>query len=141
MTKDVVVSVPHSGTRTLVKHLGIGHNSPRGRWMHFGYDPDEPRIKSGKYHLHIPIRHPLEVTKSWARRDKNINRLVEAYESMFSHLDQAHTFHKMEDLPKLDGYTDHPGQETPQWRLDKYEGVILVNVVAPNLEFFQQFYG
>ena len=112
MTISVVVSVPHSGTRTLVEHLGLGGNSPRGRWLHFGYDMDEPKIRSGKYHLHIPIRHPLEVTKSWARRDKKVAGLITAYTSMFEHIrTQQHTIYKMEDLPKLDGYTDYPDKE------------------------------
>jgi hypothetical protein len=110
--------------------------------MHFAYHLDEPKIKSGKYHLHIPVRHPLQVAKSWARRDKNVTALIKAYDSMFSHMQtQEHTIHKMEDLPKLDGHNEYPGQEAPAWKLEQYEGIVLVNVVSRNMDFFEQYYG
>lgn len=139
---DVVVSVPHSGTRTLVEYLGLGKNSPRGRWMHFGYDPDEPRIKSGKYHLHIPIRDPIDVTRSWARRNKNVDALVDAYLSMFDHMQtQEHTIHRMEVLPKLDGHDEYPDQAAPAWRMAQYQDTVMEDVIIPNQAFFEKYYG
>lgn len=139
----VVVSVPHNGTRTLVQHLELGDNSPRGRWMHFDYYLDEPLIGSGRYHLHIPLRHPMDVAESWARRGKNIEKLVSSYQAMFRHLeDQQHTLHRMEDIPCLAGTEDSDRNEVPNtWNIDKYQGRILLEVVSPHLEFFKQHYG
>jgi len=110
--------------------------------MHFGYDPDEPKIRSGEYLLHIPIRHPLEVAKSWARRDKKVAGLIEAYESMFEHMElREHKLYLMEGLPKLDGHLEYPDKEAAPWQIDKYEHQVLVNVISPHMEFFEHYYG
>lgn len=139
-----VCSVPHSGTRTLVEYLGLEDNSPRGRWMHFGYEHDEPLIASGQYDLQIPLRHPMEVAASWARRGKNVGALIRAYQSMFAHLNNgvAHTIHKMEDIPRVDGTDDHDRDKiNAQWVIDDYQGRVLLEVVHPHLELFEIYYG
>lgn len=138
---DVVCSVPHSGTRTLVVHLGIGKNSPAGRWMHFGYADDEVRIASGKYHLHIPVRHPMVVASSWARRGKNLDRLISAYMCMFAHLHRPHTLHRMEDLPVLAGGDDHDRLVRGDTLVAEYRERVMEEIVKPNHDWFIRRYG
>ena len=142
MSVDIVCSVPHSGTRTLVEHLGIGGNSPRGKWLHFGFEPDRPAIRSGKYHLHIPVCHPMSVAQSWAGRGKNVSALLSAYAGMFEALSQDHTLHKMEDLPRLAGVDDWDRRVHPEaWRVAEYQHQVIQQVVMPHADFFSQFYG
>lgn len=138
---DVVCSVPHSGTRTLVDYLpGICHNSPRGFWLHFGYD--DALLKRHKdLHLHIPVRDPRSVAASWARRGKNIDRLVTAYTSMFAHFDREHTVYKMETLPMLDGVDDWDRELHGNTRVSSYVDRLQVDVIQPHLEFFTEYYG
>lgn len=112
--------------------------------MHFGHGQDEPRIRSGQYELQIPLRHPLEVAASWARRGKNPIAMVQAYECMFRHLDAGvpHVIHKMEDLPRLAGIEDSDRNTvTGQWAISKQQDELLLKVVHPHLEFFEQYYG
>jgi hypothetical protein len=136
---DVVCSVPHSGTRTLVKHLGIGGNSPRGEYLHFDYD--DVKLRVGKHlHLHIPVRDPMDVAASWARRKKKIDGLIRAYDSMFNHLGMAHTLHKIEDIEPLEGTNDHKDRVTPAWRLAEYQGIVREQVVDQHRQFFDRFY-
>lgn len=112
--------------------------------MHFGYHQDEPVIRSGQYELQIPLRHPMEVAKSWAQRNKNIKALLQAYESMFKHIGNGvpHQLHKIEDIPRLAGTDDNDRETiTGQWAVDDYQGEVLLLVVGPHLEFFKQYYG
>ena len=112
--------------------------------MHFGYGQDEPVIRSRQYELQIPLRHPMEVAKSWAQRDKDIKALLQAYESMFQHIanDVPHRVHKMEDIPRLAGTDDNDRETiTGQWAIDEYQGQVLLRVVHPHLKFFEQYYG
>ena len=85
----------------------------------------------------------MDVAESWARRGKNIEKLVSSYQAMFRHLeDQQHTLHRMEDIPCLAGTEDSDRNEVPNtWNIDKYQGRILLEVVSPHLEFFKQHYG
>lgn len=135
---DVVCSVPHSATRSLVKHLGFERNSPRGHWLHFGYCLDDPVLH--KYHLHIPIRNPMEVARTWGRQAKNIEGLLKAYESMFYHLNIEHTLYKMEDMPRLDGLNDAPELRKDTAQVHEYQRIIQEKVVDKHGEFFERFY-
>lgn len=136
---DVVCSVPHSGTRSLVTHLDIGANSPRGRWLHFGHD--DGRLKQNKdLHLHIPIRNPVSVATSWARRGKNIDGLLAAYHSMFSHLSRPHTAYKMEDLSITEGDDDWDREVHGNGKVAGYVESIMTEVVRPHAEFFSSYY-
>ena len=133
----VVCSVPHSGTRTLVEYLGLEKNSPRGHWLHFGYD--DARLKQHKnLHLHIPLRNPVDVATAWGRRGKNLDRLLEAYASMFNHLDRPHTIHRMEDLPATAGTEDHDKYTTTQ--VSFHVEQVTERVIVPHMQFFKQYY-
>lgn len=135
----VVCSVPHSGTRTLVEHLGL-KDSPRGFWLHFGYD-DALLKKHKDLHLHIPLRHPHAVAASWARRGKNIDRLLAAYHSMFAHLTRPHTVHKMELLPTLAGGDDWDREVHGDSKVSGYVDKVHKEVVLIHAEFFNHYYG
>lgn len=134
--EGIVCSVPHSGTRTLVQHLnGKLAQSPRGGWLHFDYD--DGLLKKHKHlHLHIPIRDPMQVATSWARRDKNPDAMVRAYESMFNHLDRPHTLHKIEDIPGLGGTDDWPDKVAPAWMIKQYQDIVR-QVIAKHTEIFK----
>ncbi len=139
------MSVPHSGTRTLVEHLGLRAADQRlrgGRWWHFGYPEHEKYLRYYKtVHLHIPVRNPLDVAKSWARQEKNIHRLLEAYESMFTNgLNREHTLHQVELLPRLAGANDSPEMTGNPVKIQDYQDIILYYVVRPHESFFRRFY-
>lgn len=92
--------------------------------------------------VHIPIRHPLSVAESWARRGKSIDNLLGRYESMFAYLakDEKPTLHKMEDLPRLAGTDDRDRKDGNLANVEEYKAKLTSNVIKPNLEFFSQFY-
>lgn len=137
--RECVCSVPHSGTRTLVKHLGLERSSPRGRWLHFDFD--EGLIRQHRPHLHIPVRHPMSVAASWARRGKNVDKLVRAYLSMFAHLTRPHTLHKMEDITPLDGLDDRDRMTHDSMALiGEAQRQVQEQVVLDNYQFFLRFY-
>ena len=138
--KGVVTSVPHSGTRTLVEYLdGSLVQSPRGEWLHFGFD--DARLKHHKdLHLHIPLRNPVRVAKSWAGRGKNIDGLLAAYASMFNHLDRPHTLHKMEDIPATTGTEDWDRTVEGNRLVAQYVAQVTERVIVPHHEFFARYY-
>lgn len=130
-----VISVHHSGTRTLVRHLGIDTH------QHFiDSDAEIRAYYPGRGDLvHIPIRHPMSVASSWARKEKPVERLIGQYRSMFEYLDrEAPTLHRMEDLPRLAG-ADDPGERDPDREWIYWERVAC-EVVVPHYEFFRGFY-
>lgn len=145
------MSVPHSGTRTLVEHLGervnlLNQGIRDGRWWHFGsHDDNLRRYKVGT--VHIPIRHPLAVAASWAHRTAAGNRtgdpktnMVKRYRKMFEFLADPHLaieFHRMEDLPVLQGKDEH---DYCSELVPEFCEAVVEYVLAPNKTFFAQFY-
>src|SRR5690606_10427939 len=98
---EVVVSVPHSGTRTLLSITGINAREQglvgAGTWWHFG--AHELLLEKYEPWAHIPIRHPLNVAESWASRRKAgdvINAMLNHYRCMFRYLEtHGATFYRM----------------------------------------------
>lgn len=105
--------------------------------MHFGYYLDEPILH--RYHLHIPLRHPHAVAESWARRGKNPDALIRAYESMFNHTDHC-TVHIMEELPRLDGGDDWDRNVRGDTLVAQYVERIDREVVTPHRDWFGNYY-
>jgi hypothetical protein len=146
--KQIVISVPHSGTRTLMDYLKIYATEQglwgAGEWWHFGGRFD-PLIARNPHHAHIPIRHPLDVAASWARRHrtgKPFEDLIRRYGRMFAYMaDPEHEFtlHRMEDLPRLRGMSEHV-DENRDSKVKRYREEIKVEVIEPNREFFERFY-
>lgn len=108
----MICSVPHTGTRTLIKHLGVHEEA----FLHYGRHDDV--IAKLDEHIHFPIRDPLAVTITWRilKRNRNIANYNDTFDEFrrwdlaIKHLKTVpHTIYKMEDLPVLDGISprDH----------------------------------
>lgn len=147
-SRGVVVSVPHSGTRTLVAHLSLPSLEEQRlgskRWWHFGFC-HHLLDKYPKVLAHIPIRNPMDVAKSWALRNKHgrqpEKQLVLCYHHMLEHFgekpDQCR-FYRMEDLPKLEGVGEH-GDVRNLSKVRAYQDRVRQDVVAGHPEFFARF--
>ena len=141
-----MVSVPHSGTRTLLAITGINARDQglegAGTWWHFGANDD--LLRHYKPYAHIPIRHPLDVARSWASRLKPsgaLDRMLMQYRSMFEYLkDHEATFYRMEDLPRIDGTHEHDNVPEDLERIQRFQDAVREQVIEPHREFFAQFY-
>lgn len=123
--QHIVISVPHSGTRTLQTWLSENrpeivpdHRTEVGHW-HFSMHPkyiDEFFSIGGAKRAYIPVRNPFNVCDSWERRygrapDKTAETMVQAIGFMVDCVnnfpDNVEIF-KMEDLPVLRGIGPRP---------------------------------
>ena len=150
---EIVMSVPHSGTRTLVEAIGIeGFNAglPGGRWWHFGSHLDYVRQFIDKdLLLHIPVRNPMNVAKSWATRATAARRLLSlltAYGQMFEVIamlppERAYIY-KMEAVPRdaWRGTDDKHKELHNKERVEVFQDVIMTNIVKPHRWFFEYYY-
>ena len=135
---NVVVSVPHSGTRTLVEHLNMtmGPKAPRKGHWHFMLN--DKHLRQIPVHAHIPIRNPINVALSWAARDKKYDELLEAYQSMWQWLasnGEHATFYDMRQLPGQRGHDDDKRNLATEERIE-WTKRICADVLFPNREFF-----
>lgn len=133
-----VVSVWHSGTRTLVKHL----KNIRSH-QHFLHYDAQLKMYSGHGDLvHVPVRYPYDVAESWARRGKPLDKLIGQYDSMFRFIgNEAATLHKVEDIPRLAGLDDHDVvRDVNLASIHEYKDMIHDTIVVPHLSFFRDFY-
>lgn len=124
IVNDIVLSVPHSGTRTLqrwlkdeqeiVRETQPDPNEMVGHW-HFGMHTNriQEMFEDGHGNGHIPLRNPIDICDSWRRRyskDPNPGKtqgdlnhaitLMVVYLSEFPNRTQVY---KMEELPNLIG--------------------------------------
>ena len=145
VTRNVVVSVPHSGTRTLVEISGYEANQHRlpGVYWHFG--TNDNLLRAHKIHAHIPIRNPLDVAASWASRGKTGNvmaAMLKAYDSMFKYMDRPgtdYTLYHIEMFDKLRG-VDESQPEEYSLKVREFRKAIVDHVLADHMEFFKQWY-
>ena len=90
---------------------------------------------------HIPIRNPMAVARSWARRRKTgnvIDDLVDSYDMMFRIIDrQPHELHKIEDILTVVGKEHRLPQNHAQVRT--YQKQIAERVVDQHPAFFRAF--
>jgi hypothetical protein len=98
---------------------------------------DEPILT--RHHLHVPVRHPRQVAASWARRGKNLDRLLLAYESMFGHLDHS-TCYRIEDYPVLDGGDDWDREAHGESKVADYIAQVERSVISPHRAWFSNYY-
>ena len=127
--KHVVMSVPHSGTRTLQTYLSEQRpelipplHDQIGHW-HFNFHPHyvskffmyADTLQDGRM-AYIPVRNPYDVIDSWERRygdspDKQLDFIAQAIALMVNvvdnHADHIEIF-KMEDLPVIRGIGPAP---------------------------------
>jgi len=140
----MVISVPHTGTRTLRDHLGFN-----GYW-HFGQNDPDIKLYTGM--AHIPIRDPFDVSVSWQARyptDQSHapGEELRRWELLMAYVKhRPHTvFHKIEDL------AIKVGEGPKHWARDKkrrkdaleLDRIILLRKwiqQAEPSEFFGRFY-
>lgn len=122
IVNDIVLSVPHSGTRTLQRWLknekGIVRNTQPdpdemvGHW-HFGMHQNkiDDMGQHGHGFGHIALRNPVDVSDSWRRRYKDepakgqsdVNRAIQLMMDYAYDYESRVKIYKIEDLPNLIG--------------------------------------
>jgi hypothetical protein len=94
---DPVVSVPHTGTRSLARSLGVM------QFYHFGQNEADIAKLS---HFHFPMRDPLATSLSWRSYHTDRTNFDEfrRWSLAIAWLaDHDHTIHMIEDYPNLEG--------------------------------------
>ena len=94
----MIISVPHSGTRSLREHLGADS------YWHWGLNDTDINAFTG--HADIPIRNPVDIARSWDARypteeHKGADDMLQCMDSMMAFI-TGHPNHKLwrcEDLP------------------------------------------
>jgi hypothetical protein len=128
-TRHIVMSVPHSGTRTLQTWLSEHRPETVPDYMdtpshwHFNFHPHyiskyflyADSFEDGRM-AYIPVRNPYDVIDRWERRygdavDKQIENISQAIGLMVNVVDN-HSEHieifKMEDMPVIRGMGPNP---------------------------------
>ena len=113
-----------------------------GSWWHFG--DHEHLVRRWHPLLHIPIRHPMDVARSWAKRKKTgevCDDMCSRYQLMLKALsDYPHTtLHRIEDLPRTHGLNEHVDEDR-SLLVREYQQTLRERVVEPNMRFFANFY-
>jgi hypothetical protein len=73
-----VLSVPHTGSRTLLNHLGVKSwedHVQQGGLLHFGLDTKKIHAL-GWVKCYIPVRNPIETLASWHSRRLSPDRAL-----------------------------------------------------------------
>lgn len=109
---NVVCSVPYSGTRSLMEHLGID------RYEHFGSSPSF--FVRDDFVAHIPVRCPWDVARSWAMRGKPLDELLMRYSAMLEFLDTRSNLvmYETETLPIVRGDGEYTEDDS---RVEQYQ--------------------
>lgn len=143
----IVVGVPHSANRSLCESLGHDHGhagEKYPRWLHFVEHTE--LLESRDITAEIPIRDPLAVAESWARRGKDIEDLLQCYERMFTYIHDRpwsiHLWH-MEMKPRLAGVDDDDVDREDTMvmlgRVYDYQAHVLRDVLLPNRGFYSPY--
>lgn len=133
----MIVSVPHSGTRTLCEHIGESAH------LHFGMNDAE--IERFEGHIDIPVRDPFDVSVSWLARYPSEDYKDQAYvndllDRMIAYSERPDlTYWKIEDLPRLKGRS--PGDKIGQARAEFVRTRLsaLKRWIVDNLDFYRSF--
>lgn len=93
--KEIILSVPHSGTRTLAEHLGLQHY-----YYHFHQE-----VEIDADIIHLPVRDPLDHAVSWICFEGNLDQggFFAQIDRLINFNHQNAIFHKIEELPVLKG--------------------------------------
>lgn len=131
----VVISVPHSGSRSLLRHLQllrIGPEEGPEHIYHFGEHDEDIASYAGA--VHIPLRNPVDVMLSWMSRNKPLRGLFAAMERMAEYDNPNVTLHRAEELPIRMGGGTGAGQFLDRATLSR---VLAHHVSSRVLEFYQ----
>jgi len=97
----MIVSVPHTGTRSLHRILKITND----RFYHFGQD--DAVFRPRKEHIDFPVRDPLMTSLSWRAFGSGTSSTMIARYNMaldyFEDYEYGVTYHVMEKLPVVEG--------------------------------------
>lgn len=98
MINNAVISVPHSGSRSLKDHLNLKH-----MW-HFNHhwDTVQTFFEEGIGHAHVPLRDFEDLYASWRRRYGTTKGLPETLDRMYECFDKYPdriTTYNIEDIP------------------------------------------
>lgn len=109
---DMVISVPHSGTRSLRDHLGLD-----GYW-HFRQNQPDIDVFTGT--AHIPLRDPFDIAMSWESRYgdeawKGPEDMLECFNLMLNYV----AGHPGTKLYRVDKLPIHEGRGPKHWARDK----------------------
>ena len=136
---SIVVSVAHSGTRSLVEYLGLES------WRHF--TPEIYRIlETYGGTLNVPVRNPYKVATSWAMRHQcsegTIARMVGSFDLMMEAVYKLNCpvhVHVMEDLAHLNvGAGEWDADRKNPWVRD-YQDAVARLVIPKWPRFWQAF--
>jgi len=139
---NMVISVPHSGTRSLCRYLDpkTGHSFS---YWHFGQN--DPDIDIFEGHTHIPIRHPVDIAISWDARyateeTKSAEDMLTRLERMLAFI-KSHrvTLYRIEDLPRY-RRSRGPDSDIRETRDSERIRKLRRWLTDDKLTFYQQFY-
>lgn len=127
----MIISVPHTGTRTLAQVLG------ETSFHHF---LQNERDFEGKHdHVDFPIREPLATTLSWRSYQSDRTDMGEfrRWEAAIAYLSKhPHTIHKIEQHPVLDGQS---GNDT-WWKVAYRDRDIEALKQLPEVEYLLEWF-
>ena len=112
----MILSVPHTGTRTLQSML------EGSQFYHFGQN--ESAFEDKHEPVDFPVRDPLDTIISWHMYEgyNNNNEGCRRYELAINYLanyEHGVVYYKMENFPVLEGIGPNRDHEYRQWVLDK----------------------
>jgi hypothetical protein len=127
----VVASVPHSGSRSLLRHLGETSISSDNLW-HFGYH--DHLIEPYEGLLHIPLRNPKDILLSWHGRGKNLLECLRCMAKMVEYANPQTVWHRTEDLP------EKVGSRPKSPKSLRFEAALYLHDKAPPkvIEYYEQ---
>lgn len=103
----MIVSVPHSGTRTLLKVLKNHPWLTPNRYYHFIDHAAQIRTYDGP--VDIPLRNPVDILLAWQARGKDPKKALTYIDQMIdyvtNHNPQAR-LHKIEDFQERLGHVE-----------------------------------
>lgn len=129
-----VLSVQHSGSRSLMQHLGIDVLA-HFNWKTCARYAQQPDI------ARVPVRHPYQVATSWARRGKHVEALIEQYLLMMVFMcTQEVRCIDMRTVPVLAGAGDEISGKADPDLLARYIETVDEWIVQPYASVFEVFY-
>lgn len=135
--QPVVMSVPGSGTRSLMRHLGIHACTHFSDTQHF---PEAYRDRPDL--IHVPVRDPIKVAASWARDGRSSDEMIERYrQMMFSVRFLKPNLYITEHLPIREGGTLLTELQHVLGPLQElYCNKLMANIVLHWRDFFFSYY-
>jgi hypothetical protein len=155
--KYLVLSVEHSGTRFVKNHLLRGHE--RSYYHLRPHYQDFLRTVVEKYQfVFVPLRHPLEIARSWSKRGMSLEMLAERFDCLSEFFDSYDPLWIPVDSPIRDHFVEiarcrvgidlDPGKwplvghevAKADHRMTADELELIAPSIKRNQKFFERFY-